>query len=56
VFDLSVSQEIVDKGYGVVELIKQKLMDIYYNAEDGHKVHGVIPCQSRSRLCPNVSS
>lgn len=39
-----------------MDLIKQKLLDMYYNAEDGHKVHGILPCQSRTKSCTNLAS
>ena len=56
VLGLTVSEEIIEKGYNTMDLIKQKLLDIYYNAEDGHKVHGILPCQSRTKCCTNLAS
>jgi hypothetical protein len=56
VLDLSVSDETLEKGYPILDLIRQKLYDLYYNVEDGVKVHGVMPCQSRTRKCPNLAS
>lgn len=38
------------------KLIRQKMYDMWYAAEDGTKMHTVVPCQSKTRKCSNLAS
>jgi hypothetical protein len=40
----------------IMDIIKQKLIDLFYLVEDLPRVHGVIPCQSAIKPCNNLAS
>ena len=40
----------------LVDLYKQKFIDLFYSVEDSLHLHGVLPCHSYYKLCNNVAS
>ena len=43
-------------GVSVGDTFRQKLFDMWYFVEDSSRMHGVVPCQSRTRRCNNLAS
>lgn len=40
----------------VVDVVKQKLLDLFYCVEDSKQMHGIVPCQSSFRSCERLAS
>ena len=40
----------------IMDVLKQKLLDLFYLVEDNPKLHGVVPCQSKTKPCHNLGS
>ena len=39
-----------------LEMIKQKLLDMWYAVEDSPRMHAIVPCQSLTKNCVNLAS
>ena len=39
-----------------MNILKQKLMDIYYLVEDSEELHGVTDCYNKYHECENIAS
>lgn len=39
-----------------MDILKQKLLDLFYLVEDSPKLHGIVPCQSAIRSCNELAS
>ncbi len=39
-----------------MNILKQKLMDIYYLTEDSEELHGVTDCYNKYHDCDNIAS
>eukprot|EP01017_Pseudomicrothorax_dubius_P037324 TRINITY_DN5459_c0_g4_i1.p1 TRINITY_DN5459_c0_g4~~TRINITY_DN5459_c0_g4_i1.p1 ORF type:complete len:950 (-),score=187.80 TRINITY_DN5459_c0_g4_i1:961-3810(-) len=40
----------------VMDIFKQKLLDLFYCVDDSPRLHGFLPCQSRYKPCHNLAS
>jgi len=39
-----------------MDVLKQKLLDLFYLVEDNPRLHGIVPCQSNIKSCHNIAS
>jgi hypothetical protein len=40
----------------IMDILKQKLLDLFYLVEDNPRLHGVVPCQSNNKPCHSIAS
>jgi len=50
--DMRIAYDIVN----ILDVLKQKLLDLYYLVEDSPKLHGILPCQTNIKPCHHLAS